>query len=341
MLLALTFLQCLHTAWAASGASHWTYAGPHGQEHWRDTFEACGGDAQSPIDIDTSLVQYDPSLTPVEPEGYRDPEGASFSLQNNGHTVEMSLPPSLALHGLPHLYRAVQLHLHWGSRGHRAGSEHLVDGRAFPAELHVVHFNADKYPNVSEALQRADGLAVLGVFLEVGETENPAYDHLLAHLEDIEYAEQKMPIAPFSVRELLPAHLGRFFRYKGSLTTPPCAQSVLWTVFEQPAHISAGQLEKLQKSVHATRSGVSPPELLEDNFRRPQPLNRRVVFSSFPVASTGHSAGEIITIVFGVLLGCIGLFLAGWIVAKRIRKKRTQCQKDVIFTSSSPWAVLD
>lgn len=54
--------------------------------------------------------------------------------------------------------------------------------------------------------------------------------------------EQKMPLGPFSLRELLPANLGRFFRYNGSLTTPPCFQSVLWTIFEQPAHISASQV---------------------------------------------------------------------------------------------------
>ncbi|XP_044305165.1 carbonic anhydrase 14 isoform X1 [Varanus komodoensis] len=342
MLLALTFfLQAFSQALAGSGGSHWTYEGPHGQEHWPDSYPDCGRQAQSPIDIQTGSVQYDPSLLPVEPEGYRDPSGSTFTLTNNGHTVQLSLPQSLRLHGLPSKYSAVQLHLHWGGKGHPKGSEHQVDGRAFPAELHVVHFNSDKYANVSEAKDKPDGLAVLGVFLEVGSAENPAYNHILDHLEDIQYTEQETPVAAFDVRGLLPAHLGHYFRYNGSLTTPPCHQSVLWTVFHQPARLSAAQLEKLHKSVYATEEETSPAVLLLDNFRAPQPLNQRTVLASFPAGPSGYSAGEIAAIIFGVLLGCLSIFLAGWIVAKRIREKRMQEQKGVVFTASSRRAIAD
>ncbi|XP_020653872.2 carbonic anhydrase 14 isoform X1 [Pogona vitticeps] len=319
MFLAFTFLQVFSQALAASGGSHWMYAGSHGQEHWPDTYPDCGWRSQSPINIETGSVQYDPSLPPIEPEGYRDPGGEEFTLINNGHTVQMSLPPSMRLHGLPRIYSAVQLHFHWGRKGEAEGSEHQVDGQAFPAELHVVHFNSERYANVSEAKHQPDGLAVLGVFLETGDEDNPAYDHILKHLDDIKYAEQEIPVEPFDVRELLPTHLGHYFRYNGSLTTPPCYQSVLWTVFHQPAHLSVAQLEKLQRSVYATEEGKSPEVLLADNFRIPQLLNQRVVFSSFLTESSGYSAGEIVAIIFGVLLGCLGMFLAGWVVAKRIR----------------------
>lgn len=40
-----------------------------------------------------------------------------------------------------HRYRFWQLHAHWGSQDQQ-GSEHLLDGRAFPAELHFVHYKA-------------------------------------------------------------------------------------------------------------------------------------------------------------------------------------------------------
>lgn len=46
---------------------------------------------------------------------------------------------------------------------------------------------------------------------------------------------------PFNVRELFPQQLEQFFRYNGSLTTPPCYQSVLWTVFNRRAQISVEQ----------------------------------------------------------------------------------------------------
>ena len=37
----------------------------------------------------------------------------------------------------------------------------------YPAEIHVVHYNK-KYPDFSEASHHADGLAVLGIMVEVG-----------------------------------------------------------------------------------------------------------------------------------------------------------------------------
>lgn len=36
-----------------------------------------------------------------------------------------------------------------------------------PFQLHVVHWNSDKYPSFVEAAHAPDGLAVLGVFLQV------------------------------------------------------------------------------------------------------------------------------------------------------------------------------
>ncbi|XP_077175547.1 carbonic anhydrase 14 isoform X2 [Paroedura picta] len=319
MLWASLLLQGVSFAWAASTGSHWTYEGAHGQEGWQDVFPDCGGTAQSPIDIQTESVRYDPSLPPVEPEGYRSPGSEKLTLQNNGHTVQMSLPQTMRLHGLPRVYSAVQLHFHWGSQRHTGGSEHQLDGRAFPAEVHIVHFNSEKYANLSEAKHQADGLAVLGIFLEVGSSENFAYSNILDHLEDISHAEQEISLSPFNVRDLLPAHLGHYFRYNGSLTTPPCYQSVLWTVFQQPAHISASQLEKLQKSLYSSEEEEIPPMPLVDNFRATQGLNNRLVLSSFPAGPSGYSAGKIVGIIFGVFLGCLSLFLAGWIAAKRIR----------------------
>lgn len=55
-------------------------------------------------------------------------------------------------------------------------------------------------------------------------------------------ADQKTSVSPFNVTELLPPRLEQYFRYNGSLTTPPCYQSVLWTVFNQRAQISIGQV---------------------------------------------------------------------------------------------------
>lgn len=122
-------------------------------------------------------------------------------------------------------------------------------------------------------------------------------------------------VPAFSVRELFPQELEQFFRYNGSLTTPPCYQSVLWTVFNRRVQMSMGQvsggeatsyfnlrplprppsdfytaapqLEKLQEMLSSTEE--APPEPLIRNYRVPQPLNQRTVFASF---TQGDSRGS-------------------------------------------------
>ncbi|UYV78080.1 hypothetical protein LAZ67_16000042 [Cordylochernes scorpioides] len=66
---------------------------------------------------------------------------------------------------LDHRYRFQQFHMHWGDCL-ASGSEHTVDGAAYPGELHFVHWNEEKYNSFQEAAAEPDGLVVLGVFLQ-------------------------------------------------------------------------------------------------------------------------------------------------------------------------------
>ncbi|KAJ1080905.1 hypothetical protein NDU88_001094 [Pleurodeles waltl] len=335
VLAVLVLCQGISLVPAGGGGSPWTYAGPHGQDHWPDTYPDCGGTAQSPIDIQSSDVEYEPSLPPIQPEGYRSPEDPLFMLSNNGHTVEMSLSETMFLHGLPRRYNAVQLHLHWGSRSRPLGSEHQLDGQKFPAELHIVHFNSERYANVSQAKNKPDGLAVLGILIEAGEIVNEAYENILKYLSKVKFAGEKISIPSFNVLQLLPEKLDQFYRYRGSLTTPPCHQSVLWTVFHQKVQLSKSQLENLQGALHSTGPESSPIPLVE-NFRTTQTLNQRTVYSSFPVGSTfTYSAGEVVAIVFGILFGFLGLFFAVHVITKSIRASKRTGQKDIVLKSSS------
>ncbi|KAM9624275.1 carbonic anhydrase 14 isoform 5-T5 [Morphnus guianensis] len=169
MLRALLLLGGL--ALALPAGPHWAYEGPHGQQHWPEGHPACGGRAQSPIDIRTRWAQPDPSLPPIRPTGQ--PGTPAFTLSNNGHTAVLALPPSLRLQGLPRSFAAAQLHFHWGRPGHAGGAEHLLDGHRAPAEMHVVHYDAERYTNASEAQHHAGGLAVLGVLLEGRQRPSP------------------------------------------------------------------------------------------------------------------------------------------------------------------------
>uniref|UniRef100_F7CQH3 Carbonic anhydrase n=1 Tax=Xenopus tropicalis TaxID=8364 RepID=F7CQH3_XENTR len=296
--------------------SEWTYAGHHGQENWPVTYPDCGGTAQSPINIQTSNISYDESLPPIEPEGYNTPGNQPFTLTNNGHSVELSLPSSMTLRGLPNTFKAAQLHLHWGSPAKQAGSEHRLDGEEFPAELHIVHYNSDKYADISEAKNKPDGLAVLGVFFEIGATDNPAYANILHHLDNIRYKDQTVSVPSFNVRHLLPENLEEYFRYQGSLTTPPCFQSVLWTVFYHPVEISRSQLEKLQTTLYSTTATEVPPEVLGNNVREAQLLNSRTVYSSFHI----RTVGNILAIIFGIFLGVVAIGFVIYCIYKQTRK---------------------
>ncbi|CAM9997628.1 unnamed protein product, partial [Bubo scandiacus] len=323
MLRALLLLGGLAPALPAG--PHWAYEGPHGQQHWPEGHPACGGRAQSPIDIATRRVRAEPSLPPVGPVGYRRPGTPTFTLANNGHTAVLVLPPSLRLQGLPRPFAAAQLHFHWGRPGRARGAEHLLDGHRAPAEMHVVHYDAERYANASQAQHHAGGLAVLGVLLEVGADAHPAYDNILSHLGSIRYAAS---------RTCCPRAWTSTTATTGPSPPPPCFQGVLWTLFQQPVRISLAQLEQLQGALYATTAAEPEPQPLVDNFRGPQELNQRLVLSSFPRGPKGYSTGEIVAIVFGTGSGCLSLFLVAHFVAKRMRARRAQ-EQDVVFKASS------
>ncbi|XP_035251468.1 carbonic anhydrase 12 isoform X1 [Anguilla anguilla] len=258
----------------------WTYTGPDGEEHWHEHYPFCHGTFQSPIDLNSELLRYDPTLVPIEVWNYNLSSYEQLTLGNNGHSVQLSLPRRMHLSGLPHRYSAAQLHLHWGSPTMPAGSEHTVNGKQFTAELHVVHFNSDRYPNVSVAADKSDGLAVLGILIEVGDY-NPSFGQFLKYLDGVKYKDQRIQVPAFDIRGLLPAHMDEYYRYDGSLTTPPCYPSVLWTVFRNPITISEEQFLALCTSVFSSSQQESAPVPLNGNYRKSQDSEDRIILVSF------------------------------------------------------------
>lgn len=57
---------------------------------------------------------------------------------------------------------------------------------------------------------------------------------------------QTAQMDPLPLSSLLPPEedLGRYYRYKGSLTTPDCHEGVIWTVFEKPIELSISQVSR-------------------------------------------------------------------------------------------------
>ncbi|XP_064170015.1 carbonic anhydrase 12 isoform X4 [Anguilla rostrata] len=299
----------------------WTYTGPDGEEHWHEHYPFCHGTFQSPIDLNSELLRYDPTLVPIEVWNYNLSSYEQLTLGNNGHSVQLSLPRRMHLSGLPHRYSAAQLHLHWGSPTMPAGSEHTVNGKQFTAELHVVHFNSDRYPNVSVAADKSDGLAVLGILIEVGDY-NPSFGQFLKYLDGVKYKDQRIQVPAFDIRGLLPARMDEYYRYDGSLTTPPCYPSVLWTVFRNPITISEEQFLALCTSVFSSSQQESAPVPLNGNYRKSQDSEDRIILVSFREGLfLGMSLGMLTSIVVASVMG---LVLSVTLVCCLLRKKRAE-----------------
>ncbi|XP_047908256.2 carbonic anhydrase 9 [Anser cygnoides] len=333
--------ESLHSEERGPGDSHWSYEEP---ERWGKHYLACSGTMQSPINIETEKTIFSPQLRPIQLSGYSLPASKKLKLKNNGHTVVLELPESLAITGgYAQQYRAVQLHLHWGSPT-TAGSEHTVNGKRFAAELHVVHYNT-KYDSFKAAVAQPDGLAVLGAFLEVGPRENPFYQEILKHLRKIQGEDEEVLVPGFNIAGLLPDSLHLYFRYNGSLTTPPCFQSVTWTVFNQTVMLSHDQI-----SVLVTSLQYDYGKPLQNNFRLPQGLHKRWVLASFeptfsrerqvPTAgqtSSSFHAGDVLAVVFGVLFAITALAFVFYVYKHRSQNARldSPTKSKVIYTAAT------
>ena len=200
---------------------HWTYEGEEGPDHWGDLspdYALCStGHSQSPIDIGQVAVDDVPAI-----EFNYGP--SVLNILNNGHTIQVNYIPgsSITFDGVE--YQLIQFHFHHPS-------EHSIGGQSFDMELHLVHRDAD------------ENLAVVGVLLEAGDTDNPAYVPIWenAPSETMEEAETVEGVMINAI-DLLPEDF-HVFTYSGSLTTPPCSEGVRWLVLTEPVTLSSSQIE--------------------------------------------------------------------------------------------------
>jgi len=259
-------------------AGEWNYddATGHGPSYWPESYPTCGGLSQSPINILTNKVVKGTTLAPLSFYNYYSVADFLFNITNTGHGVQINVPNTsyrFSGDGLRGEYTLEQLHFHW-SQFNTEGSEHVVDGKSHAMEIHMVHFDASKYSSVSEALQDPQGVAVLGIFVTVDNAnpqQNQAIGRLSTHLSAVTYPGQVTQMAPFAMQDLLP-RTTEYYRYTGSLTTPACSESVMWTVYKDSVFISQAQMDSF-RTIYGNGG-----ELMEKNFRPTQVLNSREVF---------------------------------------------------------------
>ena len=232
---------CAPTGIAAEGA-HWSYEGENGPARWGDLDAAnkvCAiGSQQSPIDIGTTIKSQLPALK-------IDWARSADTIVNNGHTIQLNFAEGSTMRLGDVKYELLQLHFH-------RPSEHLIGGKNFPMEAHFVH--------------RADSgaLAVVGVLMTTGKP-NAAFSQIVSTMPAKEGPAVKAD-ARINPNALLPARLG-YYRYSGSLTTPPCAETVEWLLLTDPIQVAEADVASFAK-------------LYPMNARPAQKDNRRYVLQS-------------------------------------------------------------
>ncbi|XP_042327349.1 carbonic anhydrase 12 isoform X2 [Sceloporus undulatus] len=181
-------------------------------------------------------------------------------------------------------------------------------------------------------MDKSDGLAVLAILIETGPF-NPSYENIFSHFQNVKYKDQETFIPGFNVQDLLPDRLDEYYRYEGSLTTPPCYPSVLWTVFRKPVQISEEQLLALETALFCTQPNDPAPLKMVDNFRRVQEFDERLVSVSFreDAAHGGLSVGFVLLVVLVSSFIMVAITAAAFWLIRRRKSKRTREGKGVIY----------
>lgn len=224
----------------AAGKSHWTYSGHEGPEHWGEldrAFSTCStGKNQSPINL-ARMVEGD------LPEIRVNYTAGGHEVLNNGHTIQINYAPGSSIRVGGRSFELKQFHFH-------SPSENTIEGHSYPMEAHFVH--ADKEGN----------LAVIAVMFDVGEA-NAELEKAWAHMPGDAGGKYALS-SPVNADVLLPQKHD-YYRFNGSLTTPPCSEGVVWLVMKYFDTASKEQITKFTHTMH------------HPNSRPVQPINARVI----------------------------------------------------------------
>jgi carbonic anhydrase len=239
-ILAMTLVALSNVAFASGDGAHWGYEGAEAPEHWgtlHPDYALCSsGKNQTPIDIKNTLEAEKPLIK----FNYQD---NGTEVINNGHTIQVNFQPGSSMVYRGTTYHLKQFHLH-------NPSENTIDGKSFPMEAHLVH--ADDKGN----------LAVVGVMFEIGKA-NPAITNAWSKMPEKAGGKEALAFA-VNAKALLPTHKD-YYRFNGSLTTPPCSEGVTWIVMKNPMTISWDQLQQFA-------------HVMEHPNNRPiQPVNSRPI----------------------------------------------------------------
>ncbi|CAO2173194.1 unnamed protein product [Urochloa humidicola] len=229
---------------------------PNGPDRWAElnpSWANCSaGRMQSPIPLSRDTA------TPVRSLGFLNYSyrPANATIVNLGYEIEVRFEGEagrLVINGT--VYNLKQLHWH-------TPSEHTVDGRRYDMELHLVHESAE------------NKAAVIGVLYKNSSVPDPFLKRLEPGIERLRDTRDREVPAGVVDPNLARATGSVYYRYMGSLTTPPCTEGVVWTVFKKVRHVAKYQVELLRQAVD---------DGYENNARPLQNVNNRDISIFRPI----------------------------------------------------------
>jgi hypothetical protein len=143
------------------------------------------------------------------------------------------------------------------------------NGIKYAGEIHFVYMN-----------HQTSQMAVLGIFMQSYLDNHNIYldKNQRTRAEWQRYfditqtlkSENDSIVFDSNFTSLMGEHLDEFWRYQGSLTTPPCTEGIIWTMFKQPIVFMESQFKTLRDNIYF------------EDYRGPQPLYNRKIYRNFP-----------------------------------------------------------